>query len=155
MGLFKPIGLEISGYNITLDTNIDVFVGDSLKLVFQIKSWDICRSNSANSNVVLTGLIPYLLVENQFGEDSIEAATVFRDTVIFDFSKKYTNFPGKGRLQIRFIDSEGYEIKTPEFEYTVKSSINETLDGPGERIRAYATEDGKLILTEDGKLLIY
>lgn len=41
MGLFKPIGLEISGYNITLDTNIDVFVGDSLKLVFQIKSWDI------------------------------------------------------------------------------------------------------------------
>ena len=68
MGLFKPIGLEISGYNITLDANIDVFVGDSLKLVFQIKSWDICRSNSANSNVVLTGLIPYLLVENQFGK---------------------------------------------------------------------------------------
>ena len=41
MGLFKPIGASISGFNISLDSNICVWVNDSIDFTFQLKSWDI------------------------------------------------------------------------------------------------------------------
>ena len=155
MGLFKPIGVSISGFNISLDSNICVWVNDSIDLTFQIKSWDISTNKLSKQGVSLNGLIVYILIENALGEDFRESTKVFKDTVIIHLGKDHTKYSGKGRLQFRFIDQSGNEIKSPYFEYEVKSSINESLDSSGERVKAYITEDGKLLLTEDDKLLIY
>ena len=155
MGLFKPIGVSISGFNISLDSNICVWVNDSIDLTFQIKSWDISTNKLSKQGVSLNGLIVYILIENYLREDFMESTKVFKDTVIIHLGKDHTKYSGKGRLQFRFIDQSGNEIKSPYFEYEVKSSINESLDSSGERVKAYITEDGKLLLTEDDKLLIY
>ena len=155
MGLFKPIGVSISGFNISLDSNICVWVNDSIDLTFQIKSWDISTSKLSKQGVSLNGLIVYILIENPLGEDFMESTKVFKDMVTIHLGKDHTKYSGKGRLQFRFIDQSGNEIKSPYFEYEVKSSINESLDSSGERVKAYITEDGKLLLTEDDRLLIY
>lgn len=155
MGLFKPIEVSISGFNISLDSNICVWVNDSIDLTFQIKSWDISTNKLSKQGVSLNGLIVYILIENSLGEDFMESTKVFKDTVTIHLGKDHTKYSGKGRLQFRFIDQSGNEIKSPYFEYEVKSSINESLDSSGERVKAYITEDGKLLLTEDDKLLIY
>lgn len=155
MGLFKPIGVSISGFNISLDSNICVWVNDSIDLTFQIKSWDISTNKLSKQGVSLNGLIVYILIENPLGEDFMESTKVFKDMVTIHLGKDHTKYSGKGRLQFRFIDQSGNEIKSPYFEYEVKSSINESLDSSGERVKAYITEDGKLLLTEDDRLLIY
>ena len=52
-------------------------------------------------------------------------------------------------------------LKTPitiaEFRYIVRRTINENLDNtiPETIMRALTTEDNKLLLSEDGKILIY
>ena len=155
MGLFKPIEVSISGFNISLDSNICVWVNDSIDLMFQIKSWDISTNKLSKQGVSLNGLIVYILIENPLGEDFMEPTKVFKDMVTIHLGKDHTKYSGKGRLQFRFIDRQGNEIKSPYFEYEVKSSINESLDSSGERVEAYITEDGKLLLTEDDRLLIY
>lgn len=155
MGLFKPIGVSISGFNISLDSNICVWVNDSIDLTFQIKSWDISTNKLSKQGVSLNGLIVYILIENPLGEDFMESTKVFKDMITIHLGKDHTKYSGKGRLQFRFIDQSGNEIKSPYFEYEVKSSINESLDSSGERVKAYITEDGKLLLTEDDRLLIY
>ena len=155
MGSFKPIGVSISGFNISLDSNICVWVNDSIDLTFQIKSWDISTNKLSKQGVSLNGLIVYILIENPLGEDFMESTKVFKDMVTIHLGKDHTKYSGKGRLQFRFIDQSGNEIKSPYFEYEVKSSINESLDSSGERVKAYITEDGKLLLTEDDRLLIY
>ena len=155
MGLFKPIGVSISGFNISLDSNICVWVNDSIDLTFQIKSWDISTNKLSKQGVSLNGLIVYILIENPLGEDFMESTKVFKDMITIHLGKDHTKYSGKGRLQFRFIDQSENEIKSPYFEYEVKSSINESLDSSGERVKAYITEDGKLLLTEDDRLLIY
>lgn len=154
MGLFKPIGTSISGFNISLDSNICVWVNDSIDLTFQLKSWDI-STNKLSKGVSLNGLIVYILIENPLGEDFMEPTKVFKDMVTIHLGKDHTKYSGKGKLQFRFIDQSGNEIKSPYFEYEVKGSINELLDSSGEIVKAHITEDGKLLLTEDGRLLIY
>ena len=147
--------MSISGFNISLDSNICVWVNDSIDLTFQIKSWDISTNKLSKQGVSLNGLIVYILIENPLGEDFMESTKVFKDMVTIHLGKDHTKYSGKGRLQFRFIDQSGNEIKSPYFEYEVKSSINESLDSSGERVKAYITEDGKLLLTEDDRLLIY
>ena len=49
-------------------------------------------------------------------------------------------------------------ITIPEFRYRVRRTINENLDNTIPEtiiMRALTTEDNKLLLSEDGKILIY
>lgn len=52
------------------------------------------------------------------------------------------------------IDSDGCEVKTPEFSFEIRRTINESLDDDPIVYQAYTTEDRKLLLTEDGKIII-
>ena len=61
-------------------------------------------------------------------------------------------------MQIRLTDKDGCELKLPEFRYRVKRTINENLNNTIPEtiiMRTLTTEDNKLLLSEDGKLLIY
>lgn len=162
MSLSKDITLAIKDYSITVSpANIKFYVNDCLDLVFTINKWGI---NNANNNSILTlntfpldGLTAELLVENSEGTDSIESVSIFKNSITFRLTNKYTRYAGKGKMQIRLTDDDGCELKLPEFEYEIKATINEELDStiPNQVLKAYTTEDSKLLLTEDGKLLLY
>ena len=162
MSLSKEITLTITNYSIKMSSPLYFYVNDSLKLVFTIKKMGIINANNINTISAdyfpLDGLTAQLLIENILGTDSIEATTVEGNKISFDFTNKYTRYPGTGKMQIRLIDEDGCELKLPEFRYRVKRTINENLDNTIPEtiiMRALTTEDNKLLLSEDGKLLIY
>ena len=68
--------------------------------------------------------------------------------------KKFTKIPGVGRMQLMLIDSDGCEVKTPEFSFEIRRTINESLDDVPITYQAYTTEDGKILLSEDGKIIV-
>ena len=161
MSLSKEITLTINNYSIKLSNPLYFYVNDSLKLVFTIKKMGIINANNINTSSAdyfpLDGLTAQLLIENILGTDSIEATSIEGNKMSFIFTNKYTRYPGTGKMQIRLTDKDGCELKLPEFRYRVKRSINENLDNtiPETIMRALTTEDNKLLLSEDGKILIY
>ena len=161
MSLSKEITLTIKNYSIKLSNPLNFYVNDSLKLVFTIKKMEIINANSINTISAdyfpLDGLTAQLIIENSLGTDSIEAATIEGNKMTFIFTNKYTRYPGTGKMQIRLTDKDGCELKLPEFKYRVKRTITGNLDNtiPETIMRTLTTEDNKLLLSEDGKLLIY
>ena len=161
MSLSKEITLTIKNYSIKLSNPLNFYVNDSLKLVFTIKKMEIINANSINTISAdyfpLDGLTAQLIIENSLGTDSIEATTIEGNKMTFIFTNKYTRYPGTGKMQIRLTDKDGCELKLPEFKYRVKRTITGNLDNtiPETIMRTLTTEDNKLLLSEDGKLLIY
>ena len=162
MSLSKEITLIIKDYSIKLSNPLKFYVNDSLKLVFTIKKMEIINANNINTISAdyfpLDGLTAQLLIENSLGTDSIEATSVEGNKISFVFTNKYTRYPGTGKMQIRLTDKDGCELKLPEFRYRVKRTINENLDNTIPEtiiMRTLTTEDNKLLLSEDGKILIY
>ena len=157
MSLYKYISLDINYHKVKLTRNIKFYVNDCLDLIFNIKTWDIKNKLSTdreNSTLTLEDITAKLLVESPNGTDTIEATQIIGDDIIFRFEKKFTKFPGIGKLQLMLIDSDGCEVKTPEFPFEIRKTINEELDDTLVVSKAYTTEDNKIILTEDGKILI-
>ena len=95
-----------------------------------------------------------LLVESPNETDTIEATQLVGNDIKFRLEKKFTKIPGVGRMQLMLIDSDGCEVKTPEFPFEIKRTINESLDDIPITYQAHTTEDGKILLTEDGKIII-
>ena len=157
MSLYKRISLTINDYTGAIVPNIKFYVNDCLDLIFNIKSWDIRNKLSAdttNSTLTLENMTANLLVETPNETDTIEATQIEGKDITFRFEKKFTKLPGAGRMQLMLIDSDGCEVKTPEFSFEIKNTINESLDNIPITYQAYTTEDGKILLTEDGKILI-
>ena len=157
MSLYKYISLDINYHKVKLTRNIKFYVNDCLDLIFNIKTWDIKNKLSTdmeNPTLTLEDITAKLLVESPNGADTIEATQIIDDNIIFRLEKKFTKFPGIGKLQLMLIDSDGCEVKTPEFPFEIRRTINEELDDTPVVSKAYTTEDNKIILTEDGKILI-
>ena len=93
-----------------------------------------------------------LLVEAPNETDTIEATQLEGNDIKFRLEKKFTKLPGVGRMQLMLIDSDGCEVKTPEFPFEIKATINENYDSG---LVALATEDGKVLLSEDGKIILF
>ena len=94
------------------------------------------------------------MVETPNETDTIEATQISGNDIKFRLEKKFTKIPGVGRMQLMLIDSDGCEVKTPEFPFEIKRTINESLDDIPITYQAHTTEDGKILLTEDGKIII-
>ena len=157
MSLYKRISLSINDYTGAIVPNIKFYVNDCLDLIFNIKSWDIrnkLSTDTTNSTLTLENMTANLLVETPNETDTIESTRIEGNDITFRFEKKFTNLPGTGRMQLMLIDSDGCEVKTPEFSFEIRSTINESLDNIPIVYQAYTTEDGKLLLTEDGKIII-
>ena len=156
MSLYKRISLTINDYTGVIVPNIKFYVNDCLDLIFNIKSWDIRNKLSAdttNSTLTLENMTANLLVETPNETDTIESTRIEGNDITFRFEKKFTKLPGVGRMQLMLIDSDGCEVKTPEFSFEIKRTINESLDDIPITYQAHTTEDGKILLTEDGKIL--
>ena len=156
MSLYKRISLSINDYTGVIVPNIKFYVNDCLDLIFNIKSWDIRNKLSAdttNSTLTLENMTANLLVETPNETDTIESTRIEGNDITFRFEKKFTKLPGVGRMQLMLIDSDGCEVKTPEFSFEIKKTINEELDDIPITYQAHTTEDGKILLTEDGKIL--
>ena len=158
MSLYKRISLSINDYTGTLTKNIKFYVNDCLDLIFTIKSWDIrnkLATGTTDSTLTLEDITANLLVETPNETDTIESTQISGNDIKFRLEKRFTKLPGVGRMQLMLIDSDGCEVKTPEFSFEIKNTINEELDNNTTNvITVYATEDGKILLTEDGKILI-
>ena len=157
MSLYKRISLNINDYTGTIVPNIKFYVNDCLDLIFNIKSWDIrnrLSTDTTNSTLTLEDITANLLVETPNETDTIEATQISGNDIKFRLEKRFTKLPGVGRMQLMLIDSDGCEVKTPEFPFEIRKTINESLDDTPATYQAYITEDGKLLLTEDGKILI-
>ena len=156
MSLYKRISLTINDTGI-IAPNIKFYVNDCLDLIFNIKSWDIRNElwpDTTNSTLTLENMSASLLVEAPNGTDTIEATQIEGNDIKFRLEKKFTKLPGVGRMQLLLIDSDGCEVKTPEFSFKIKRTINEELDDIPITYQAHATEDGKILLTEDGKIIV-
>ena len=157
MSLYKRISLSINDYTGIIAPNIKFYVNDCLDLIFNIKSWDIrnrLSTDTTNSTLTLEDITANLLVETPNETDTIEATQISGNDIKFRLEKKFTKIPGVGRMQLMLIDLDGCEVKTPEFSFEIRKTINESLDDTLATYQAYITEDGKLLLTEDGKILI-
>lgn len=156
MSLYKRISLNINDYTGTLTKNIKFYVNDCLDLIFTIKSWDIrneLTTDTTDSTLTLEDITAKLLVETPNEADTIEATQILGNDITFRLEKRFTKLPGVGRMQLMLIDTDGCEVKTPEFPFEIKRTINEELDDVPVTYQAYTTEDGKILLTEDGKIL--
>ena len=157
MSLYKRISLTINDYTGVIVPNIKFYVNDCLDLIFNIKSWDIRNKLSAdttNSTLTLEDITANLLVETPNEKDTIEATQIVGNDITFRLEKRFTKLPGVGRMQLMLIDTDGCEVKTPEFSFEIRRTINEELDDVSVTYQAYTTEDGKILLTEDGKIII-
>ena len=155
MSLYKRISLTINDYTGVIVPNIKFYVNDCLDLIFNIKSWDIRNKLSAdttNSTLTLENMTANLLVETPNETDTIESTRIEGNDITFRFEKKFTKLPGVGRMQLMLIDSDGCEVKTPEFTFEIKATINENYDSG---LVALTTEDGKVLLSEDGKIILF
>ena len=155
MSLYKRISLTINDYTGVIVPNIKFYVNDCLDLIFNIKSWDIRNKLSAdttNSTLTLENMTANLLVETPNETDTIESTRIEGNDITFRFEKKFTKLPGVGRMQLVLIDSDGCEVKTPEFTFEIKATINENYDSG---LVALTTEDGKVLLSEDGKIILF
>ena len=47
---------------------------------------------------------------------------------------------------------DAYVVKTPEFQFEIRNTINENYDSG---LVALTTEDGKVLLSEDGKIILF
>ena len=156
MSLYKRISLTINDTGIIVP-NIKFYINDCLDLIFNIKSWDIRNELSADttdSTLTLENMSASLLVEAPNKTDTIEATQIEGNDIKFRLEKKFTKLPGVGRMQLMLIDSDGCEIKTPEFSFKIRRTINEELDDIPITYQAHTTEDGKILLTEDGKIIV-
>lgn len=157
MSLYKRISLNINDYTGTLTKNIKFYVNDCLDLIFTIKSWDIrneLTTDVTDTTLTLEDITAKLLVETPNETDTIEATQITGNDIIFRLEKRFTKLPGVGRMQLMLIDTDGCEVKTPEFPFEIKRTINEELDDVPVTYQAYTTEGGELLLTEDGKIII-
>ena len=157
MSLYKRISLSINDYAGTIVPNIKFYVNDCLDLIFNIKSWDIrnkLATGTTDSTLTLEDITANLLVETPNETDTIESTQIAGNDITFRLEKRFTKLPGVGRMQLMLIDSDGCEVKTPEFSFEIKKTINEELDDIPVTYQAYTTEDGKILLTEDGKIII-
>lgn len=157
MSLYKRISLNINDYTGTLTKNIKFYVNDCLDLIFTIKSWDIrnkLTTDETNSTLTLENITANLLIETPNEIDTIEATKIVGNDITFRLEKRFTKLPGVGRMQLMLIDTDGCEVKTPEFSFEIRRTINEELDNVSITLEAYMTEDNKILLTEDGKILI-
>ena len=155
MSLYKRISLSINDYTGVIVPNIKFYVNDCLDLIFNIKSWDIRNKLSAdttNSTLTLENMTANLLVETPNETDTIESTRIEGNDITFRFEKKFTKLPGVGRMQLILTDSDGCEVKTPEFQFEIKNTINENYDSG---LVALTTEDGKVLLSEDGKIILF
>ena len=155
MSLYKRISLTINDYTGIIAPNIKFYVNDCLDLIFNIKSWDIRNKLSAdttNSTLTLENMTANLLVETPNETDTIESTRIEGNDITFRFEKKFTKLPGVGRMQLMLIDSDGCEVKTPEFQFEIRNTINENYDSG---LVALTTEDGKVLLSEDGKIILF
>ena len=156
MSLYKRISLSINDYTGTIVPNIKFYVNDCLDLIFNIKSWDIrnkLATGTTDSTLTLEDIPANLLDETPNETDTIEATQISGNDIKFRLEKKFTKLPGVGRMQLMLIDSDGCEVKTPEFSFEIKKTINESLDDIPITYQAHTTEDGKILLTEDGKII--
>ena len=156
MSLYKRISLSINDYTGTIVPNIKFYVNDCLDLIFNIKSWDIrnkLATGTTDSTLTLEDITANLLVETPNETDTIEATQILGNYITFRLEKRFTKLPGIGRMQLMLIDSDGCEVKTPEFSFEIKKTINESLDDIPITYQAHTTEDGKILLTEDGKII--
>ena len=157
MSLYKRISLSINDYTGIIVPNIKFYVNDCLDLIFNIKSWDVrnkLSTDKTDSTLTLENMSANLLVESPNGTDTIEATQLSGNEIKFRLEKKFTKIPGVGRMQLMITDSDGCEVKTPEFSFEIRGTINESLDDIPITYQAYTTEDGKILLTEDGKIII-
>ena len=157
MSLYKRISLTINDYTGVIVPNIKFYVNDCLDLIFNIKSWDIrnkLATGTTDSTLTLEDITANLLVETPNETDTIESTQITGNDITFKLEKRFTKLPGVGRMQLMLIDSDGCEVKTPEFSFEIRKTINEGLDDMPITYQAYTTEDGKLLLTEDGKIII-
>ena len=157
MSLYKRISLSINDYTGIIVPNIKFYVNDCLDLIFNIKSWDIrnkLATGTTDSTLTLEDITANLLVETPNETDTIESTQITGNDITFKLEKRFTKLPGVGRMQLMLIDSDGCEVKTPDFSFEIRKTINESLDDGPITYQAYITEDGKLLLTEDGKIII-
>ena len=157
MSLYKRISLSINDYTGVIVPNIKFYVNDCLDLVFNIKSWDVrnkLSTDATDSTLTLENMTANLLVESPNETDTIEATQLVGNDIKFRLEKKFTKIPGVGRMQLMLIDSDGCEVKTPEFSFEIRRTINESLDDIPVTYQAHTTEDGKILLTEDGKIIV-
>ena len=156
MSLYKRISLSINDYTGIIVPNIKFYVNDCLDLIFNIKSWDVrnkLTTDKTDSTLTLENMSANLLVESPNETDTIEATQITGNDIKFRLEKKFTKIPGVGRMQLMITDSDGCEVKTPEFSFEIKKTINESLDDGPITYQVYTTEDGKILLTEDGKII--
>ena len=157
MSLYKRISLSINDYTGIIVPNIKFYVNDCLDLIFNIKSWDIrnrLSTDATDSTLTLEDITANLLIETPNETDTIEATKIVGNDITFRLEKRFTEIPGIGRMQLMLVDTDGCEVKTPEFSFEIRRTINEELDNIQIVLKAYMTEDNKILLTEDGKILI-
>lgn len=135
MALSKEILLTVKDYTVILTPNkpLLLYVNDCLDLIFTINQLGVKNANSSNTLTLkefpLDGLQAQLFVENANQSDYVEATDITGNNITFRLTSKYTQYIGKGKMQIRLYDDDGCELKLPSFEYEIKATINEEFNG--------------------------
>ena len=135
MSLSKEIFLTVKDYTAILSPNkpLLLYVNDCLDLVFTINQLGVKNANSSSvlqlKEFPLDGLQAQLFIENANQSDSVESTSIVGNQITFRLTSKYTQYIGKGKMQIRLYDEDGCELKLPPFQYEVEGTINEEFNG--------------------------
>ena len=135
MSLSKEIFLTVKDYTAILSPNkpLLLYVNDCLDLVFTINQLGVKNANSSSvlqlKEFPLDGLQAQLFIENANQSDSVESTSIVGNQITFRLTSKYTQYIGKGKMQIRLYDEDSCELKLPPFQYEVEETINEEFNG--------------------------
>lgn len=162
VGLSKKIGLTVNGFNISLSSPIQLYVRDSLRLIFTVNEYGI----DINQRIKTARLLPIeplrskLYIETPNGTDTIEDTEIVGNEITFELLPNHTAIAGIYKLQLVLFADNGNKITLPEFTYEVKKSINQDADNgllEDEEvitINALATNDNEILVTDNGNILV-
>lgn len=157
MGLEKRITVTVQNFSSKLSSEIQFFKNDAIDLVFSIFEYGVeVKGLSTKYRLMpINTLKAKLLIETPFGIDSVESASIDENEITFHLDSEYTQNVGTSRMQIVLLYGDNYKVTLPEFNFTIKNSINEEWDG--EDI-VYPTilldDDGNVILVDDDTAII-
>lgn len=159
MELIKRISLTVSGYGLKVSSPINLYVKDSLKLIFTINEYgiDLVNGIKARKLMPIEPLQCIMYVETPSGVDTLENTYIEGNEVHFELLPRHTSEVGEYKLQLVLLASGGHKVTLPEFTYEVRKSIylGDLIIEPEEDLPYLMTNNGECLLTNDGHYLLY
>lgn len=157
--LEKKVVLTVRGLKTKLDSPLNFYVNDKVRLAITIKEFDyelVSGYSRSKKLKTVTPLEGTLSIDTPFGIDSIEHVDIIDEVIYFELDNKYTGCAGTYNAQLFLKSVDEYQKAIPPFSFTVNNTINEELDGNTRKdVSILLNNKGECLLGSNNEIIIF